>query len=224
MADFRNLPHNARTDAPLWGQLVGLSPHQPVDIEAAVQDDRGQRWQSRARYQASQEGVLDLAGAKPLEAAWSGSDAYGLYWSMQLTEEPASPFSTYPGSVFQEELRVTLSASVNGEEVAKEHIERRFLFRCTQETWRGDTTANLFLPVYPEATQGVLVIGGSVGGFAWSNQIASLIAASGRAALAVAYFDWQGNYGLPTSLAEIPLEVFTNALDKLKEHPPCPHR
>ncbi len=138
---------------------------------------------------------------------------------MKPQDEPTSPFSAYSGSVFQEELEVTLTASLEGQEVAKERIKRHFLFRCTREMWRGDVTANLFLPIYPDVTQGVLVIGGSVGGFAWSNQVASLIAASGRAALAVAYFDWRGEFGLPTSLTEIPLEVFASALDKLKAHP-----
>ncbi len=106
MARFENLPRDARVDAPLWGQLVGLSPERPVNIEATVQDDVGQMWRSEAVYRASAEGTVDLAGAQPLRAAWSGSDAYGLYWSMQLVGEPISPFSAYPGSVFQEGLEV----------------------------------------------------------------------------------------------------------------------
>ncbi len=219
MVRFENLPRDARVDAPLWGQLTGLPPSSPARIEAAMRDDVGQAWRSRALYEASSEGTVDLAAAQPLEAAWSGSDAYRLYWSMQLVEEPVSPFSAYPGSVFQERLEVVFTASIDGKEVAEACVKRHFPFRCIQETWRGDTTANLFLPVYPNATQGVLVIGGSAGGFAWSNQVASLIAASGRSALAVAYFDWRGEYGLPTSLMEIPLEVFTRALDRLKAHP-----
>ena len=219
MVKFENLPQDARVDAPLWGQVVGLSPEQSIKLEATVQDDMGQIWRSEAMYQASAEGAVDLAGAHPLQAAWSDSDAYGLYWSMQLVEEPISPFSAYPGSVFGESLEVILTASTDGKKVAEACIKRRFLFRCTQETWRDDITANLFLPVYPDATQGVLVIGGSTGDFAWSNQVASLIAASGRSALAVAYFDWRGENGLPTNLSEIPLEVFSTALDRLKEHP-----
>ena len=219
MVRFENLPRDARVDAPLWGQLVGLPPGSTVRIEAAMRDDIGQTWQSHALYEASSAGTVDLAAAQPLRAAWLGSDAYGLCWSMKPQDEPTSPFSAYPGSVFGEELEVTLTASLEGQEVAKERIKRHFLFRCTREMWRGDVTANLFLPIYPAATQGVLVIGGSVGGFAWSNQVASLIAASGRAALAVAYFDWRGEFGLPTSLTEIPLEVFTDALDRLREHP-----
>ena len=63
------------------------------------------------------------------------------------------------------------------------------------------------------------MLAGSEGGFAWSNQIAALIAASGRAALALAYFDWEGHYGLPRSLTEVPLELFDQALDRLKKHP-----
>ena len=219
MARFENLPQGARADAPLWGQLVGSPPDCPVHIQATMQDDAGQTWRSQALYRASSGGAIDLAAAQPLQAAWSGSDAYGLYWSMRPQDEPTSPFSAYPGSVFGEGPQVTLTASVNGKEVARERIRRLFLFRCTQETWRDDVTANLFLPVHPTATQGALVLGGSVGGFAWSNQVASLIAASGRAALAVAYFDWRGAYGLPTSLAEIPLEIFIDALNGLKKHP-----
>ena len=70
-----------------------------------------------------------------------------------------------------------------------------------------------------DVSAGVLVLAGSEGGFAWSNQIAALIAASGRAALALAYFDWEGHYGLPRSLTEVPLELFDQALDRLKKHP-----
>lgn len=61
MARFKNLPRDARADAPLWGQLVGLPPNCTVQIEAATRDDMGQMWRSEAVYRASAEGVIDLA-------------------------------------------------------------------------------------------------------------------------------------------------------------------
>lgn len=222
MAAIENLPKEARADAPLWGRVVDLPADRLVDVTVKLRDDLGQTWRSAATFRSSPEGSLDLAAAKPVEAAWVGSDAYGMYWSMEL----ASPNEGFPMPYFDaataslDPLRLELDVSVEGTSVARGEVERRFFFRCTKEEWRDDgLVANLFVPVHPATSQGVLVIGGSAGGFAWSNQVASLIAASGRAALAVAYFDWQGAYGLPTDIAEIPLETFVRALERLKSDP-----
>jgi len=222
MAAFENLPKEIRADAPLWGRVVDLPAGRPVDVTVKLRDDFGQTWHSEATFRSSPEGTLDLAGAKPLAAAWKGSDAYGTYWSMELV----SPNERFPMPYFDaataslDPLRLELEVRVDGAPVARGEVERRFVFRATKEEWRDDgLVANLFVPVYPAASQGVLVIGGSSGGFAWSSQVAALIAASGRAALAVAYFDWQGAYGMPASIAEIPLETFARTLDRLKEDP-----
>jgi len=222
MAAFENLPEEIRADAPLWGRVVDLPANCPVDVTVKLRDDFGQEWRSDATFRSSPTGTLDLAGAKPVEAAWVGSDAYGTYWSMELS----SPNQGYPMPYFDaataslDPLRLELDARVEGMSVAWAEVERRFVSRCTKEEWRDEELiANLFVPAYPATSQGVLVIGGSAGGFAWSNQVAALIAASGRAALAVAYFDWQGAYSLPTSITEIPLDTFARALDHLKKDP-----
>jgi dienelactone hydrolase len=222
MAAFENLPKEIRADAPLWGLVVDLPAERPVDVTVKLRDDLGQTWRSNATFRSSPEGTLDLAGAKPVEAAWKGSDAYGTYWSMGLVSpNERSPMPYFDAATASlDPLRLELEARVDGAPVARGEVERRFVFRCSKEEWRNDDlVANLFVPVHPTASQGVLVIGGSSGGFAWSSQVAALIAASGRAALAVAYFDWQGAYGLSTSIAEISLETFVRALDRLKGDP-----
>ena len=218
MAEFRNLPEKARVDAPLWGKLVGVPNGAVVELSAEVQDDFGQSWRSRASYPV-RAGEIDLAGGVPSDAPWSGSDAYGLYWSMRRQATEPSPFLTDPGTVFQNALRPVVTARLDGEVVAQGEVERRYLFRCAREEWRGEVVANLFVPTFRDSYPAALVIGGSGGGFAWSNQAAALIAASGRAALAVAYFDWEGVHGLPHSLTEISLELFTTALDRLLADP-----
>lgn len=221
MVAFKNLPQEIRADAPLWGQVIDLPEDRPVRIEAKLRDGSGHVWRSEAVYRPSPEGIVDLAGTQPVEAGWSGSDAYGLYWSMEPTQsevESSAPlFEMATASL--EPLPVELVVHVEGGVVVHERLERRFISRCTTEAWRDEFVANLFVPIDAAASQGTLVIAGSAGGFAWSNQVAALIAASGRAALAVAYFDWQGAYGLPTSITEIPLETFSRALDRLKRDP-----
>jgi dienelactone hydrolase len=230
MPAFAHLPRDVRGDAPLWGHLTGVPRRTPVRVVARAHDDSGRTWESAAGYRATPEGVVDLAASAPSEAAWTGSDAYGLSGSMQPVTlhnatqtgaETASAEDTFLMSPLQESLAplpVDLVAEVEGAPMASARFERRFLSRCAQEDWRGELTANLFVPDRPDRPgpwPATLILGGSGGGFAWANQVAALIAASGRPALALAYFDWGGVHGLPTSITEIPLETFTAALDRL---------
>ncbi|MFZ5843848.1 MAG: dienelactone hydrolase family protein [Pseudomonadota bacterium] len=62
----------------------------------------------------------------------------------------------------------------------------------------------------------VLVVGGSEGGIQSAEQLAYRFAERGWAAMAVAYF---GMDGLPSSLANIPLEYFDSAIDWLQQQP-----
>jgi uncharacterized protein len=63
---------------------------------------------------------------------------------------------------------------------------------------------------------GVIVLGGSEGGLAGISREARLLSEHGFAVLAVAYF---GLPGLPSHLANVPLETFTRALDWLGAQP-----
>ena len=68
----------------------------------------------------------------------------------------------------------------------------------------------LYRPADDKTYPGIIVLGGSGGGFGWSGEMASRIARCGFAALALAYF----RHGdLPKALVNVPLEYFEPALD-----------
>ncbi|MGH8905169.1 MAG: acyl-CoA thioesterase/BAAT N-terminal domain-containing protein [Egibacteraceae bacterium] len=206
-------------DDPLEVRLHGLEPGVSVRIRASLKDDHNLTWQSEATFVADKTGVVDVATAIPIDGAWAEPDPYGLLWSMrpitgQLTYDGALTGSLRP-------LVVTLTALLNGEAAAQIQLERRFTaegVRCSE--WRDkDLVANLFLPAGDGPWDATLVLDGAAGGFIWANEVAALLASRGRAALAIAYFDWRGRYGLPTSITEIPLEYFRGAIERLQAHP-----
>ncbi|MGH8905173.1 MAG: acyl-CoA thioesterase/BAAT N-terminal domain-containing protein [Egibacteraceae bacterium] len=207
-------------DDPLEVRLDGVKPQVSVRIRASFADDHGQTWQSEATFVADKTGVVDLATAIPTDGAWAEPDPYGLLWSMRaVTGQPASYAQVFTGSL--RPLIVTLTALLDGEAAAQVQLERRFAaegVRCSE--WRdGDLVANLFLPAGDGPWDATLVLEGVFGGFIWANEVAALLASRGRAALAIAYFDWRGRYGLPTSITEIPLEYFRGAIERLQAHP-----
>ncbi|MBA2272950.1 MAG: acyl-CoA thioesterase/BAAT N-terminal domain-containing protein [Actinobacteria bacterium] len=215
---FSSLPRDIRADAPLWGEIRDLLPGSLATVRVSMLDDLGQSWTSEASYRADWDGAVRLASSSPADAGWSGLDAYGPYWSM--TPEPAEgvPFLPFFDSTTVSLAPVTtdVAVRVDAEVVASTQFERIFLRGVTVEEWRDEVIANVFVPHQRRASGCALVIGGSGGGFSWSNQVAALLAASGKLAASVAYFDWEGVYGLPTALEEIPLEFFLHALDRLK--------
>jgi dienelactone hydrolase len=75
------------------------------------------------------------------------------------------------------------------------------------------------MPSAANDRRAVIVLPGAWGGFDWCNQIAALIAAHGRPALALPYFDWRGEYGLPKGIDEIPLEYARAAAERLHAEP-----
>jgi dienelactone hydrolase len=68
----------------------------------------------------------------------------------------------------------------------------------------------LYRPTDDKTYPGVIVLGGSGGGFGWSGEMAARLAHCRFAALALAYFRHDG---LPKALVNIPLEYFETAVD-----------
>ena len=66
----------------------------------------------------------------------------------------------------------------------------------------------------------VLLIGGSMGGTYWSELAAARLASEGFSSLAVSYFSYRGEKGLPRILAGIDIEVFERALNWLASRNP----
>lgn len=96
-------------------------------------------------------------------------------------------------------------------------VQRRPMAAASLDQWRDDIIANAFTSTRRDRRPGaVVVLGGSSGGFAWSNQVAALLATSGLDAIAVAYHDWSGAHGLPTGITEQPLELFAEAARRFR--------
>lgn len=74
----------------------------------------------------------------------------------------------------------------------------------------------LFTPDSIKPLPPALVIGGSEGAFGWSNAMGTALAMHGIQAMAVSYFDWNGQFGLPNQVVEIPIDPFAQAIEILK--------
>lgn len=80
-----------------------------------------------------------------------------------------------------------------------------------------DTLAGrLFVPKSAKPVPSALVIGGSEGAFGWSNAMGTALATHGILAMAVSYFDWNGQFALPDQIVEIPLDPFAQAIEILR--------
>ena len=207
-------PNPARVDEMLRIRLAGLAPNQQVTLTARASDGAGRGWSSRATFAADAAGVVDLATAAPLEGSYNGADAMGLFWAM--TPDAAEPEATSFALRGLEPLRVTITASIAGAVVATEMVERRFLAPgvARVEVRERGLVGTFFRPTGDGPHSAVLALGGSSGGL--REQQAALLAARGIAALALAYFAYEG---LPERLANIPLEYFGTALEWLAAQP-----
>ncbi len=78
-------------------------------------------------------------------------------------------------------------------------------------------SGKLYKPKDGRIDKALIVLGGSTGGFAWSGQVATVLASHGYAALAFSYFDFRGKGRVPRRLEEIHIESFKFAIDWLKK-------
>ena len=104
----------------------------------------------------------------------------------------------------------------NGHVVATLSIERRFAGAGVRTiAIRDRIVGELYEPAGGAAHPGVLVIGGSDGGFG-EPDVAMLLASHGYAALSLAYF---GEKNLPATLEAVPMEYFALAVRRLRQSP-----
>lgn len=175
---------------------------------------------SHATFVAGADGVVDLALQAPVSGSYQGIDAMGLFWSRASVagaeaaacgDASKDPFtltlklaSDDDGSSSSEPLSHTLKRTFTASDVSSRDVREHGL------------VGRMFEPAQPGPRSAVLVVGGSGGGLAWSQEMAGLLASHGHAALALAYF---GAEGLPATLDRIPLEYFGTALEWLAAQP-----
>jgi hypothetical protein len=198
--------------------IQNKKPHNKK-IQAEFRDDFGQSWASWAEFRANDQGEVDLETAKPIDGTYHDPDGMGLFWSMKLRTNENVQSVPFVNTVTKslKPLSIEWTAKCQGETIATAVSERKFL---ADEVKRIDLreeglTATLFVPSVNRQGPAVIILGGSGGSFGWSHQVAALLASHGCIAIAIAYFDWQGEDNLPNQLVEIPLELIGKAVERL---------
>lgn len=206
-------PEQALVDEQVSIRLSGFAPHQRITLRAQMHDDSNGLWKSHATFTADHQGRVNVGTQRPLSGTYADADPMGLFWSMVLDPRTraASPFR----NTGLTPTMMTFTASVDEAPVASATLERLFV---APEVTRVPVRENglvgtLFLPRGTSPAPGVMVMGGSGGGLVENS--AALLASHGYAALALAYFAWEG---LPAGLVDIPLEYFETAIHWMHGH------
>jgi dienelactone hydrolase len=170
-------------------------------------DDAGRIWESWALFAADVQGEVDTGSNSPLEGAYEGGDATGLFWSMRLDAKEKNP-----APFVKKELTrcvTLLRAEVDGRESAHLEIERHYVAPgvTVEEVGEDGIFGRLFRPPEAAPHPAVILLGGSGGGLDWDRGAA--MAAHGFVTLALAYF---GVGPLPPTLNDIPLEYVGKAI------------
>ena len=209
-----DVPAAAPIDQPVAVRVTGLAPGSIAALRTIAVDDRGHQWIARATYRADTLGTIEIQRDTALVAGDRGLGPGGLFSGMQAEGDSAvrMRFATREAAAVR--TRVVLEDST-GAPLDTAMVERFFLAPGVREVavTDGGLRGHFFLPVDTPAS-GVLVLGGSEGGYA--DDVAALLASNGFAALSLAYF---GVEGVPSELAEVALEYFERALAWLSAQP-----
>jgi dienelactone hydrolase len=211
------MPAESLIDAPVSIHASGLPAAKPVTITAQTVDAGGEAWVGRATLRADAAGVVDPARERSLGGTYTGRDAMGLFWSMlpKGWHGRADGLGMAPAPV----ATVRFAISVRGRTAARAVIVRRAWLpevSVREENLERDGMIGHFCSAPSVAPRPAIVrIGGSEGGLPGTTTC-SLLASHGHPTLALAYF---GVPGLPSELANIPLEYFQHALQWLARQP-----
>ena len=193
-------------------RAAGLAPGTTVTISADQVDGRDQPWAASADFQADAQGNVDVSTQAPVRGSYRGVSAMGLIWSMRPTAKDVHFYA--PPKNLQPEV-IHLHLLQDGKPVANAVLVQNFVADGVRQVHlEGVLHGTLFLPPDADRHPGVLVVGGSEGGAPMAR--AAWLASHGYAALALAYFRYEG---LPGELRNIPLEYFGEALSWMASRP-----
>jgi len=205
-------PNNILSDETAVIRVAGLEPNQHVTIQAELADGADQRWKSQAEFLADTQGAIDLSRQAPLKGSYGEVSAMGLIWSMKPEEKHVERY-TSPRDFGTQIIELRLIA--DGKQASSAQLQQRTVAEGVRQIKvQGQLHGVLFLPGTSGQHPGVLVVGGSEGGL--PSQKAAWLASHGYAALALAYFRYEG---LPAELERIPLEYFGQALAWMRQRP-----
>lgn len=192
----------------------GLPSNALVTVRAQLIAPDGRRWQSHASFWADKNGVVDLSTQAPVNGTYDTVDPMGLSWSMapDATQKQGSASFLTVRDVHTP-LVTRLEVETNGRVIAGVDVPRCYLPSTvkTVEVHDSGLVARLYEPAACVQCAGVIVLGGSEGGYPDTD--AAQFAARGYSALALAYF---GLPGLPGELRNVPLEYVKRAIDWMR--------
>ncbi|NXM26647.1 ACOT5 thioesterase, partial [Oxyruncus cristatus] len=205
-------------DEPLAIAVQGLGPQQQVTLRTSLRDETGELFQASARYQAGDDGELDLARCPALPGgSFSGLEPMGLLWALQ----PQKPFWYMMKRDVQSPFLLQLEVFEGhgkppGRLLAQAQHERAFLRDGVRRVpvREGRIRATLFLPPGEDTFPGIIDIHGLAGGL--FEHRASLLANHGFVTLALAYYQYED---LPQNPTELHLEYFEEAVNYMLQHP-----
>ncbi|XP_074004957.1 acyl-coenzyme A thioesterase 5-like [Numenius arquata] len=205
-------------DEPLAIAVQGLGPQQPVTLRTSLRDETGELFEAWARYQAGDDGELDLARCPALPGgSFSGLEPMGLLWALQ----PQKPFRRLVKRDVQSPFLLQLEVfdghgDPPGRLLAQAQHERAFLRDGVQRVpvRDGRIRATLFLPAGEDPFPGIIDMHGFGEGLL--EHRASLLANHGFATLALAYYQYED---LPQKPTELHLEYFEEAVNYMLQHP-----
>ncbi|XP_032840644.2 acyl-coenzyme A thioesterase 1 [Tyto alba] len=204
-------------DEPLAIAVRGLGPRQPVTLRTSLRDETGELFQACARYQAGDDGELDLARCPALPGgSFSGLEPMGLLWALQ----PQQPFWRLVKKDVQQPYLLQLEVLEGhgdppGRPLAQAQHERVFLQDGVRRVpvREGRIRATLFLPRGNGPFPGIIDLYGTGGGL--PEYRACLLANYGFAVLALAFYRYED---LPRDMKELDLEYFEEAINYMLQH------
>jgi dienelactone hydrolase len=190
----------------------GLEPNERATIRARLLDGAEQAWASKAEFVADEHGVVDVSKQAPASGSYKSISAMGLIWSMMPESKDTKVYQA-PKQLGVQTIHFELERK--GGNSATAELEQTYLAEGVRKIdLKGALHGVLFEPTASGPHSGVLVLGGSEGGAPQAK--AAWLASRGFAALALAYFRYEG---LPEKLEAIPLEYFGRAVAWMMQRP-----
>ncbi len=207
------VPSQAMVDQPASVMVTGLQPGSEATIRAELTDGGDHTWAAQADFAADSAGSIDTSKQAPLNgSSYRTVSALGLIWSMRSKDFNVHAYEP-PHNFGPQAIQFHLL--VGGTEVSAAEFTQLAIGSDVQQIKvDGIIHGVLFLPGDSAKHPGILVVGGSEGGY--PARKAAWLASHGYAAFALCYFHCAGT---PDNLERIPLEYFGQALAWMMKRP-----
>jgi dienelactone hydrolase len=206
------VPSQAMVDQKASFIVTGLAPGSQVTVRAEMTDGAAHTWAAQADFAADATGSVDTSKQAPINGSYRTISALGLVWSMR---PKGFDIHLYEPPHNFEPQSIQFHLLLNGQEVSSAQFTQLAIRPDVQQiSVDGIIHGILFLPGDSAKHPGILVVGGSEGGY--PGRKAAWLASHGYVAFALCYFHCAGT---PDNLERIPLEYFGQALAFMMKRP-----